>query len=128
MTACISWAPPNGCWAATKRGSRATSKRPPWWRPRSGWWLFYSGGDWHTSSYATGVAWCATTQGPCREVIDRPLLPSTAAMRTPSGVESFRDSNGHSWIAFTTTVLVPSERHPGRTYANRVLDVAPLAT
>jgi beta-xylosidase len=94
----------------------------------SGWWLFYSGGDWHTSSYATGVAWCATTQGPCREVIDRPLLPSTAAMRTPSGVESFRDSSGHSWVAFTTTVLVPSERHPGRTYANRVLDVAPLAT
>jgi beta-xylosidase len=91
-----------------------------------GWWLFYSAGDWRSASYATGVAWCPTVEGPCRDVVDRPLLPSTAEMRTPSGVETFRDRSGHLWMAFTTTVLVPSQRHRHHVYANRVLDVAPL--
>jgi beta-xylosidase len=91
-----------------------------------GWWLFYSAGDWRTSSYATGVAWCATVAGPCREVLTGPFLPSTANMRTPSGLETFRDATGQTWLAFTTTVLVPSRRHPNRSYANRVFDIAPL--
>jgi hypothetical protein len=47
-------------------------------------------------------------------------------MRTPGGLETFRDASGHSWVAFTTTVLIPSRRHPDHLYANRVLDVAPL--
>jgi len=92
-----------------------------------GWWLFFAAGDWRTPSYATGLAWCTTIQGPCRDVLDHPFLPSTAGMRTPSGLEAFRDASGHDWAAFTTTVLVPSRRHAHHVYANRVLDVASLA-
>jgi beta-xylosidase len=91
-----------------------------------GWWLLYSGGDWRSSSYATGIAWCPTLDGPCRDALGAPLLPSTSAMRTPSGLSTFVDAHGRSWAAFTTTVLEPSPWRPGRTYANRVLDVAPL--
>jgi beta-xylosidase len=93
-----------------------------------GWWLFYSGGNWRTASYATGVAWCPTVEGPCRDVQDQPRLPSSAAMRTPSGLSTFADVHGRTWAAFTTTVLTPSPWHPGRSYANRVLDLAPLVT
>ena len=93
-----------------------------------GWWLFYSGGDWRTASYATGVAWCPTITGPCRDVLTRPLLPSTPTMRTPSGLSTFVDAHGRQWAAFTTTVVIPSRFRPGRFYDNRVLDVAPLIT
>jgi beta-xylosidase len=91
-----------------------------------GWWLFYSGGNWRSSSYATGIAWCPALDGPCRDALDVALLPSTTAMRTPSGLSTFADARGRTWAAFTTTVLVPSPWRPGRTYENRVLDVAPV--
>jgi beta-xylosidase len=93
-----------------------------------GWWLFYSGGDWRTASYATGIAWCPTVEGPCRDVLSHPLLASTATLRTPSGLSPFVDTHGRLWAAFTTTVLIPSQFRPGRYYDNRVLDVAPLVT
>ncbi len=93
-----------------------------------GWWLFYSGGDWRTASYATGIAWCATLVGPCREALTHPLLASSATLRTPSGLSIFVDAHGRTWASFTTTVLIPSSRRPGRYYANRVLDVAPLVS
>ncbi|HVM65672.1 MAG TPA: glycoside hydrolase family 43 protein [Acidimicrobiales bacterium] len=94
----------------------------------TGWWMFFSGGDWRTASYATGIAWCRAIEGPCRDVLTRPLLPSTDAGRTPSGLSTFVDAHGGLWAAFTTTVLVPSRLRPGRYYDNRVLDVAPLVT
>jgi len=93
-----------------------------------GWWLFYSGGNWRTASYATGIAWCSTLAGPCRDVLTHPLLASSSTLRTPSGLSTFVDARGRAWAALTTTVLIPSTRHPGRYYANRVLDVAPLLT
>ncbi len=93
-----------------------------------GWWLFYSGGDWRTASYATGIAWCSTLAGPCRDVLTHPLLASNSTLRTPSGLSTFVDARGRRWAAFTTTVLIPSTRRPGRYYTNRVLDIAPLLT
>jgi hypothetical protein len=93
-----------------------------------GWWLFYSGGDWRTSSYATGIGRCPTLAGPYREVLVHPLLASTGALRTPSGLSTVVDAHGRTWAAFTTTVLIPSARCPGRYYTKRVLDVAPLMT
>jgi beta-xylosidase len=93
-----------------------------------GWWLFYSGGDWRTSEYATGVAYCPSLRSPCREVLDHPFLPSTATLRTPSGLDTFTDAKGQKWAAFTTTVAVRSRRHPQRVFLNRVLNIAPLIT
>ncbi|MDQ6948039.1 MAG: glycoside hydrolase family 43 protein [Actinomycetota bacterium] len=91
-----------------------------------GWWLFYSGNAWRSGDYATGLAFCTTVEGPCRETSQRPFLASTAELRTPGGLETFQDSRHRTWIAFTTTVLVPSRRNPARHYLNRVLDIAPL--
>jgi hypothetical protein len=91
-----------------------------------GWWLFYSGGNWRTASYATGLAWCAKIAGPCRDVLPHPLLPSTAALRTPSGLDTFTAYDGQLWAAFTTTVIVPSARYRHRFFADRVLTIAPI--
>jgi beta-xylosidase len=91
-----------------------------------GWWLFYSGGSWRTSDYATGLAFCPTIQGPCRDVLPRPYLPSTPNQLTPGGLETFRDRKGQMWVAFTTTVRIESRRRPGHYFLNRVLDIAPL--
>jgi len=91
-----------------------------------GWWLFYSGSSWRASTYATGLAWCPAVTGPCRETLDHPFLATTAGARTPAGLETFRDGRGAEWVAFTSTVLVPSHRRRHRYYLNRVLDVAPL--
>jgi beta-xylosidase len=93
-----------------------------------GWWLFYSAGSWRSADYATGVAYCPSLQGPCHEVLDHPWLPTTATLRTPSGLETLRDHSGHMWVAFTSTVPVRSRRYPDRVYMNRVLNVAPLIT
>ncbi|MGI8753040.1 MAG: glycoside hydrolase family 43 protein, partial [Acidimicrobiales bacterium] len=91
-----------------------------------GYWLFYSGGNWHSDTYQTGLAWCRTVAGPCQEMGDRPWLATTATMLSPGGLEVFRDARGRPWVAFSSFVLIPSTRHPGRFYDNRVLDVAPL--
>jgi beta-xylosidase len=93
-----------------------------------GWWLFYSAGSWRTANYATGVAFCSSLHGPCREVQDHPWLPSTPALRTPSGLDTFRDAKGRTWVAFTSTVAVESRRRPGHFFTNRVLNVAPMIT
>jgi len=92
-----------------------------------GWWLFYSGSSWRTSTYATGLAWCPTVTGPCRETLDHPFLGTAASARTPGGLETFRDSRGAEWVAFTSTVLQPSRRRHRHYFENRVLDVAPLS-
>jgi beta-xylosidase len=114
--------------AADKPWEAGNVEAPALLAAAKGWWLFYSGGDWRTASYATGIAWCPTLDGPCRDVLTDPLLASTSAMRTPSGLSTFVDAHGREWAAFTTTVLVPSPWRPGRSYANRVLDVASLVT
>jgi hypothetical protein len=91
-----------------------------------GWWLFYSGGSWRTADYATGVAYCAKVEGPCREVMAGPFLASTTNLRTPGGLDFFHDGQGRVWVAFTSTVAMPSRRNPRRVYMNRVMDVARL--
>lgn len=91
-----------------------------------GWWLFYSGNMWRSGDYATGLAYCTTVEGPCHDTSQRPFLAGSAQLRTPGGMETFQDSQHRTWIAFTSTVVVPSRRNPNRHYMNRVLDIAPL--
>jgi hypothetical protein len=117
---------PHRLLGATAAWQQGNVEAPAMVAASRGWWLFYSGGNWRSASYATGLAWCSSIRGPCREVLAGPLLPSTAGMRTPGGLETFRDASGHSWVAFTTTVLIPSRRHHDHLYTNRVLDIAPL--
>ncbi|HEX6392737.1 MAG TPA: glycoside hydrolase family 43 protein [Acidimicrobiales bacterium] len=93
-----------------------------------GYWLFYSGGGWESSSYGTGLAHCATVTGPCADTSGKPYLATSGSLISPGGLDTFIGRDGRTWAAFTALVLVPSTWHPGRYYYNRVLDVAPMLT
>ncbi|HEY3811470.1 MAG TPA: glycoside hydrolase family 43 protein [Acidimicrobiales bacterium] len=95
--------------------------------PAGGYWLFYAGGVWsRPDGYATGLAYCSTLTGPCQETSTKPFLATTANDISPGGLDTFTDLHGRLWAAFTGLVPVPSTRHPGHVYYNRVLDVAPF--
>jgi beta-xylosidase len=96
---------------------------------RSGYWLFYAGGNWsRPDQYATGLAYCSTPTGPCQETSNKPFLTTTPNVISPGGLDTFIDRRGHLWAAFTSLVPVPSTWHPGHVYYNRVLDIAPFVT
>ena len=71
-----------------------------------GWWLFYSGNFFDKPEYATGLAWCSSLAGPCRETSDGPYLDTPALQQqnqfAPGGLDTFRDGNGALWAVFDT--------------------------
>jgi beta-xylosidase len=91
-----------------------------------GYWLFYSGGDWNSSTYGTGLAYCKTIGSPCVETSPKPFMATRSNLLSPGGLDTLTDIHGRHWAAFTALVLVPSTWHPGRYYYNRVLDMAPI--
>jgi beta-xylosidase len=93
---------------------------------QGGWWLFYSGGFWRSGDYATGLAYCSTIQGPCRETSTGPFMASGPDQLSPGGFDTFTDSRGAVWASFSTFVLSTNPRRPGRVFRNRVLDIAPI--
>jgi hypothetical protein len=88
-----------------------------------GWWLFYSGNRFDEVGYATGLAWCPTLRGPCRETADRPFLAGTATQYAPGGLDFFRDAGGRLLAAFATWSRPPRD---GRFRCCRPLDIAPV--
>jgi beta-xylosidase len=92
--------------------------------PSGGYWLFFSGGNWSSNQYATGLAYCRAITGPCAVTTDHPYLATTESMVSPGGLDTFSDLQGRLWVAFTALVAMPSPWHPGHVYYNRVLDVA----
>jgi hypothetical protein len=93
---------------------------------KGGWWLFYSGGFWRSRDYATGLAYCATIEGPCRETSTAPFLASGPTELSPGGLDTFIDSRGTVWASFSTFVFRTNPRRPGRFFPDRVLDIAPI--
>ncbi len=89
---------------------------------KGGWWLFYSGAQWDTGLYGTGVAWCRTVSGPCVKPRSSGILRSKPGTVGPGGLSTFRAVNGTIWVAYSAFVVQP---RPGRIGA-RVLYVAPL--
>jgi Glycosyl hydrolases family 43 len=71
-----------------------------------GWWLFYSGSGFDTPTYATGLAYCADLESPCRDMSDRPFLTTTGLKEegqyAPGGLETFRGRDGALWAVFDT--------------------------
>ena len=61
--------------------------------------LFYSGNDWKTRSYAIGYAVCASITGPCTKHAN-PVLASTGTLAGPGGQEFFTTPDGALQIAF----------------------------
>ena len=93
-----------------------------------GWWLFYSGNRFDLPAYATGLAYCPTLTGPCRETSDRPFLAgtfpaSTGTQYAPGGLDFFRDAHGTLWAVLATWNRPPRN---GRFYCCRSLDIAPV--
>ena len=63
--------------------------------------LFYSGGDWRTSDYATGRARCASPLGPCtRTTTDQGWLVSRGGVGGPGGASTFTGLDGQPWLAY----------------------------
>jgi beta-xylosidase len=67
-----------------------------------GWWLFYSGGFYNGPRYAIGVASCVTLAGPCTERSKTPYAASLPGQRSPGGLETFVDLQGHLRVVFDT--------------------------
>ncbi|HEV7535549.1 MAG TPA: glycoside hydrolase family 43 protein [Acidimicrobiia bacterium] len=71
-----------------------------------GWWLFYSGNHFDTPGYATGLAYCPSLEGPCRDISDRPFLATAGlgveGQSAPGGLETFRDGHGALWAVLDT--------------------------
>lgn len=61
--------------------------------------LFYSGNNWSTPSYAVGYAVCDTPQGPCTKPANGPWIASTPKAQGPGGEEVFTDQQGQTWMA-----------------------------
>jgi hypothetical protein len=85
--------------------------------------LFYSGNDWQTASYATGVAACRGPLGPCvRATANEPWMASRGAERGPGGLSFFRTAANTMWVAYHAWM-------PGQPISNnlRRLHVEPFA-
>lgn len=96
---------------------------------KGGTWLTYSGGNWRSTNYGTGLAFCQTPSGPCRPTSPAPYLATTSTITAPGGLDTFTDLSGHLWVAFTALKLEPAPWYRGprkHFYFNRVLDIAPV--
>jgi len=93
---------------------------------KGGWWLFYSGDFWRSGAYSTGLAYCTSIEGPCRETSSAPFMASGPNELSPGGLETFVDRRGAVWASFSTFVLRTNPRRPGRFFRDRVLDIAPI--
>lgn len=90
-----------------------------------GWWLFYAGGAWQSNTYDTGVAWCATAAGPCRDAAAGPILTSAPGAVSPGGLETFTDNGGRLWASYSAFPSRPASLRAAMA-ENRVLEIAPV--
>ena len=73
---------------------------PFMWSSGGSYYLFYSGNDWNSASYAIGVAVCRGPLGPCSKPLAGPFFASQPNLSGPGGASVFRDPRGNAWIAF----------------------------
>ena len=62
--------------------------------------LFYSGNEWRSGDYRTGVAVCAGPTGPCHRPDADPVLGNTADWLGPGGADAFVDTEGRLRLAY----------------------------
>lgn len=62
--------------------------------------LFYSGNNWNSASYAIGVALCNGPTGPCTKPLGGPLYSSQSNLAGPGGESVFVGLGGRLEIAF----------------------------
>ena len=94
---------------------------------RGGYWLFFSGGRWQSTTYGTGVWWCATVSGPCSATSAAPFLASTAGAVSPGGFDTFYDLTGRLWGSWSVFPAAPATAREAMA-ENRVLEIAPVTS
>jgi hypothetical protein len=121
--------------AMARRSAPATLLQPsqPWeasvvegpfmWLSGGSYYLFYSGDNWNSASYAIGVAVCQGPLGPCTKPLGGPLFASNPNMAGPGGASVFEDVQGNPWVAFHAW-LPAAVGYPNA----RLLFVRPLAS
>lgn len=62
--------------------------------------LFYSGGSYADSTYATGYAVCTTPLGPCTRASTQPLLATGGNVAGPGGATAFLGASGRLHLAY----------------------------
>lgn len=83
--------------------------------------LFYSGNDFRTSDYATGLARCEGPLGPCTRVTtDAGWMVSRGGVGGPGGASVFTGFDGQPWLAYHAW------RRGEPTWVGRRLHVEPL--
>ena len=70
------------------------------WNDHGQYFLFYSGNNWETASYAEGVARCAGPSGPCSKPLPGPILGTEAQFAGPGGATVFTTPQGQPFIDF----------------------------
>ena len=75
-------------------------ENPAMIRYRGRFYLFYSGGSYADSSYATGYATCASPYGPCTRASATPLLATGGRVAGPGGAMPFLDRLGRLRLAY----------------------------
>jgi hypothetical protein len=90
-----------------------------------GWWLFHAGNNWQLAAYGTGVAYCPTLSGPCRDASPGPFLATTGTQYSPGGLDAFTDLRGTRWAVYATWSR--PARH-GRFYCCRSVRLAPIVS
>lgn len=73
---------------------------PFMWNDGGSYFLFYSGNDWRTASYAEGVATCQGPAGPCAKPLPGPILGTEGQFSGPGGATVFTTPAGQPFIAF----------------------------
>jgi glycosyl hydrolase family 43 len=91
-----------------------------------GWWLFYSGNAYDKPRYATGVAYCPSLEGRCRDTSNGPYLSGSSlqpGQYAPGGLDTFHDGAGVLWAVFDTWNRPPRK---GRFRCCRTMQLAPI--
>ena len=67
---------------------------------RGRYYVFYSGNEWASASYATSYATCSGPAGPCKRPLTRPLLAATRTILGPGGASAFADAAGRLRLGY----------------------------
>jgi Glycosyl hydrolases family 43 len=99
-TAMASGSAPVALLRPTQAWEGSVVEGPFMWNDHGQYFLFYSGNNWETGSYAEGVARCAGPVGPCAKPLPGPILGTEAQFAGPGGATVFTTPQGQPFIDF----------------------------
>lgn len=86
-------------------------------------WLFHAGNNWQLATYGTGLAYCPTRDGLCRDATPSPYLAAKGTQYSPGGLDTFVDLRNQRWAMYATWSRPPRNGH---FYCCRSVELAPI--